>query len=140
MSYLAFGLGKTLTGQVVRSLPEVLKIAATGYTLKFIIAIAITPLIYLGRGCSTARLVSDSAPPAPDHLMGPPHSYVTPASRVWPNDLELLSCAMIGTFLVTQLAPGHRTGRPRSRSVAQEYQHFPGSQEVLFRASVHRRQ
>lgn len=63
VSYLAFGLGKTLTGQVGASLPEVLKIAATGYTLKFIIAIAITPLIYLGRGALHRWFGLTPAPP-----------------------------------------------------------------------------
>lgn len=50
VSYIAFGIGKTLTGQPGASIPEVLKIAATGYTLKFVLAVCITPLIYLGRG------------------------------------------------------------------------------------------
>ncbi len=50
VSYIAFGIGKTLTGQKGADFSEVLKIAATGYTLKFVLAVGITPLIYLGRG------------------------------------------------------------------------------------------
>ncbi len=50
VSYIAFGIGKTMTGQTGATFPEVLKIAATGYTLKFVLAVCITPLIYLGRG------------------------------------------------------------------------------------------
>lgn len=49
VSYLAFGLGRTLTDQPAAPFEEVLKIAATGYVLKFCLGIAITPLIYAGR-------------------------------------------------------------------------------------------
>ncbi len=53
VSYLAFGLGRRLFGDP--SVPaagfwEIVQIAMTGYLLKFVIAIAITPLIYAGRG------------------------------------------------------------------------------------------
>lgn len=63
VSYLAFGLGKSLTGQAGASLPEVLKIAATGYTLKFVLAVCITPLIYLGRGVLRRWFGLTPAPP-----------------------------------------------------------------------------
>ena len=52
VSWLAFKVGPELLGDGSRATPtfyEILKIAATGYTLKFIIAIGITPLVYLGR-------------------------------------------------------------------------------------------
>lgn len=49
VTYIAFGPGKQLAGQVGASIPEVLKIAATGYMLKFVISAAITPLLYLLR-------------------------------------------------------------------------------------------
>lgn len=49
VTYLAFGIGKTLTGQVGATGPEVLQIAATGYILKFTLAIMVTPVIYLSR-------------------------------------------------------------------------------------------
>jgi len=53
---LAFNVGRTLTGAGSSAVPffgdgeTILKIAATGYLLKFAIAICITPLIYLGHG------------------------------------------------------------------------------------------
>ena len=46
VSYLGFGLGKTLTGQIPASFHEVLNISITGYGLKFLIALAMTPLLY----------------------------------------------------------------------------------------------
>lgn len=51
VTYLAFGLGRQLfpSGTDPMPFPEILKTAATGYMLKFVIAIAITPAIYLGR-------------------------------------------------------------------------------------------
>jgi len=49
VTYLAFGIGKTMTGQVGATGPEVLQIAATGYILKFTLAILVTPVIYLSR-------------------------------------------------------------------------------------------
>ena len=53
VSYLAFSLARRLFGD--GSVPpapfkDILKIAATGYLLKFVIAVAITPLIYAGHG------------------------------------------------------------------------------------------
>lgn len=51
VTYLAFGLGRQLfpSGTAPMPFAEILKTAATGYMLKFVIAIAITPAIYLGR-------------------------------------------------------------------------------------------
>lgn len=52
VSYLAFSLGRQLfkePGSPPAPLAEIPKIAITGYTLKFAIAIGITPLIYAGR-------------------------------------------------------------------------------------------
>ncbi|MCC6971900.1 MAG: queuosine precursor transporter [Phycisphaerales bacterium] len=50
VTYLAFGLGRTLFAGGGETMPfgEIIKTAATGYTLKFVIAIGITPIIYLG--------------------------------------------------------------------------------------------
>jgi uncharacterized integral membrane protein (TIGR00697 family) len=54
VTYLAFSLGRTLfpdpSGPSAMGMGEVLATAATGYLLKFFIAIAMTPLIYAGRG------------------------------------------------------------------------------------------
>lgn len=52
VTYLAFNLGRHLfpaTDSVPMPMPEVLKTALTGYMLKYVIAIALTPVIYLGR-------------------------------------------------------------------------------------------
>ncbi|MGE0479926.1 MAG: queuosine precursor transporter [Phycisphaerae bacterium] len=51
VSYLAFGLGRQLfpdPSNPPAPFDACLRIAATGYILKFVLAIAITPLIYLG--------------------------------------------------------------------------------------------
>jgi len=50
VTYLAFSLGRRLfaDGAVPMGTSEVFKTAATGYLLKFVIAIAMTPVIYLG--------------------------------------------------------------------------------------------
>lgn len=52
VTYLAFGLGRQLFpaegGPEPMGFGEILRTAATGYTLKFVLAIAITPLIYAG--------------------------------------------------------------------------------------------
>ncbi len=52
VSYLAFSLGRQIVPDSGMPVPfgDVLKIAATGYLLKFVLAIAITPLIYAGHG------------------------------------------------------------------------------------------
>lgn len=52
VSYLAFSLGRQIFQDPANPpapLSEIPKIAVTGYTLKFVLAIAITPLIYLAR-------------------------------------------------------------------------------------------
>lgn len=51
VSYLAFGLGRQLfpdPASPPAPFDDCLRIASTGYILKFVIAVAITPLIYLG--------------------------------------------------------------------------------------------
>lgn len=53
VTVLAFHVGRKLTGAPaddIVPLARVLPIALTGYTLKFVLAIAITPVIYLGHG------------------------------------------------------------------------------------------
>ena len=52
VTYLAFNLGRQLfpaTDAVPMPMTDVLKTALTGYMLKYVIAIALTPAIYLGR-------------------------------------------------------------------------------------------
>lgn len=53
VTYLAFSLGRKLfsdpSSPAAMTMAEVLKTAATGYMLKFCIAIALTPVIYAGR-------------------------------------------------------------------------------------------
>lgn len=50
VSYIFLGLGKQLTGQAAAEMDKILGYAATGYILKFVIAVCLTPLIYLGHG------------------------------------------------------------------------------------------
>lgn len=50
VSYVAFSLGKTLTGQSAATLPEVFDIAATGYGLKFFLSTCMTPFLYILKG------------------------------------------------------------------------------------------
>lgn len=50
VSYIAFSLGRKLfpaEGVVAAPFGDILKIAATGYTLKFVLAVLTTPVIYL---------------------------------------------------------------------------------------------
>lgn len=56
VSWLAFSLMRRLIPDsgTPASFVEVLKIAATGYTLKFFIALALTPIIYLAHGLLSA--------------------------------------------------------------------------------------
>lgn len=63
VSYLAFGLGRQLipSGSPPAPLPDILKIAATGYTLKFALAVGITPDLRGARGA--AERAGDDAPP-----------------------------------------------------------------------------
>ena len=49
VSYVAFSLGKSLTGQIPATVSEVFDIAVTGYGLKFAISFLITPMLYLVR-------------------------------------------------------------------------------------------
>jgi uncharacterized PurR-regulated membrane protein YhhQ (DUF165 family) len=52
VSYLAFSLGREIfpdPANPAAPLAAIPAIAVTGYALKFVIAIAITPLVYLGR-------------------------------------------------------------------------------------------
>lgn len=66
VSYLAFGLGRQLfPNPEAPAAPfmDILKIAATGYILKFVIAIALTPLIYAGHGVMRRGLGLTPMPP-----------------------------------------------------------------------------
>ena len=67
VSYLAFGLGRQLfpSGSPPAPLPDILKIAATGYTLKFALAVGITPLIYVGHAVLRNGLGMTPLPPEP---------------------------------------------------------------------------
>jgi uncharacterized integral membrane protein (TIGR00697 family) len=51
VTWLAFSVARSVLGGDVPAMPmgEVLKTAATGYLLKFFIALGLTPIIYLGR-------------------------------------------------------------------------------------------
>ena len=50
------GGGPSVVDGTTPSLADILQIAATGYTLKFLIALALTPLIYAGRAFLRRRL------------------------------------------------------------------------------------
>eukprot|EP01038_Epipyxis_sp_PR26KG_P010811 gene10811-14512_t len=47
VSYLAFSVGKAVTGQTPATFEEVLNIAATGYGLKFFLSASLTPVLYV---------------------------------------------------------------------------------------------
>ena len=67
VSFVAFHLWRTLypdPGSPPAPLGEILKIAATGYMLKFCLALAATPLIYLGHGFLRACGLTPVAPQA----------------------------------------------------------------------------
>ena len=49
VTYIAYSLGKTLTGQVPATMTEVWNISITGYGLKFFLSALITPLLYVLR-------------------------------------------------------------------------------------------
>ena len=66
VSYVAFSLGKSLTGQTPATIPEVLSIAATGYGLKFALAAALTPLLYVVKGIMSERFGLEAIPADPD--------------------------------------------------------------------------
>lgn len=57
VTWLAFSVGRVLFQAGLPAMPmaEVLKTAATGYMLKFVIAIGLTPVIYLGRWLMRTR-------------------------------------------------------------------------------------
>lgn len=50
VSYVAYRGGKIWTKQVPATMAEVMRISMTGYSLKFVIAGMITPILYLLRG------------------------------------------------------------------------------------------
>ena len=59
VTYLAFSLGRELfpdPANPAAPLAAIPAIAVTGYALKFVLAIAVTPLIYLGRRLMRARI------------------------------------------------------------------------------------
>jgi uncharacterized integral membrane protein (TIGR00697 family) len=58
ITWLAFSVARNLLSSGVPAMPmgEVLKTAATGYLLKFLIALSLTPLLYLGRWAMRTRL------------------------------------------------------------------------------------
>lgn len=58
VTWLAFSVGRMLFPTDAQPMPfgEVLKTAGTGYTLKFVIAVGLTPVIYLGRYVLTNRM------------------------------------------------------------------------------------
>jgi uncharacterized PurR-regulated membrane protein YhhQ (DUF165 family) len=49
VSYVAFSFGKTVTNQIPATLKEVFNISITGYGLKFVISLLISPILYLLR-------------------------------------------------------------------------------------------
>jgi queuosine precursor transporter len=57
VTWLAFSVARTALSSGVPAMPmdEVLKTAATGYLLKFVIALGLTPIIYLGRWVMRTR-------------------------------------------------------------------------------------
>lgn len=65
VSYIAFDLGKSLTGQTPASFEEVLNIAATGYGLKLFLSLSLTPVIYIVKGILTEKFGLQPLPPEP---------------------------------------------------------------------------
>lgn len=64
VTYLAFSLGRELFPDPANPpapLAAIPDIAMTGYALKFVLAIAVTPLIYLGRRLMRAQIATDHA-------------------------------------------------------------------------------
>ena len=55
VSYIAFSLGKSLTGQTPATPEEIFNIAVTGYGLKFAISVALTPALYFLRDVMEKR-------------------------------------------------------------------------------------
>ena len=57
VTWLAFSVARSAFGSgLAMPMAEVLKTAATGYLLKFVIAVGLTPIIYLGRWLMRTRL------------------------------------------------------------------------------------
>lgn len=64
VTYLAFDLGRRVTGEGIPvPFSKVIDMAATGYALKFVLALAVTPLIYLAHGILSRRLGMTPVPP-----------------------------------------------------------------------------
>ena len=65
VTYLAFSLGRQLFPTDAAPMPmnEVLKTAVTGYVLKFVIALGLTPMVYLGRAIMTYHFGLRPLPP-----------------------------------------------------------------------------
>jgi uncharacterized integral membrane protein (TIGR00697 family) len=65
VTWLAFSVGRTLVEGGGEPMPmgEVLKAAATGYLLKFVIALCLTPVIYAGRRVLESRFGLVPLPP-----------------------------------------------------------------------------
>ncbi len=57
VTWLAFSVGRVVfaTGLEAMPMAEVLKTAATGYLLKFVIALLLTPAVYFGRWLMRTR-------------------------------------------------------------------------------------
>ena len=58
VTWLAFSVGRIVFASGLQAMPmdEVLKTAATGYLLKFTLAVALTPVVYLGRWFMRTRI------------------------------------------------------------------------------------
>lgn len=65
VSYIAFDLGKSVTGQVPATFEEVLNIAATGYGLKLFLSLSLTPVIYIVKGILTDKFGLQPLPAEP---------------------------------------------------------------------------
>ena len=55
VSYVAFSLGKSLTGQTPATFSEIIDIATTGYGLKFFLAFSMTPFLYVLKGVMSEK-------------------------------------------------------------------------------------
>lgn len=66
VSYLAFSVGKELTGQTGATFEEVLNIAATGYGLKFFLSACMIPFLYVLKSILTDTMGLQPIPAAAD--------------------------------------------------------------------------
>jgi len=66
VSYVAFSLGKALTGQTPATLSEVFSIAATGYGLKFSLAAGLTPVLYVLKNVMSDKFGLKALPAVPE--------------------------------------------------------------------------